>query len=860
MAAGAPLLLKFATSAAVQFAQARIQQEIAGLTEVGSLDKISASLKKPGAPIAMCYGQEAVVNGIISWLHVGPPQKTTHRSTGQVIHRYKADMAITWCDTFGIPIHRVNQIRFQKRMVYNADPSVTLVSSGLTVERFVESSGKVIQKIFSDDPDVDLSRFVSGSRINVSGFNAGGNNGNLKCLQSMKLNAPGESAVWLRNGSAVTCSGSCGTATLTQTGKSFVNNDLKDINHHSETGVMEMPGSNFHEPDPLMQSILGENEVETYRGRAVSVIERLKLKHYGSSVPEPEAVLATSSSPVPLSDVIENMLDRTEKAITDLGTPIKIKRDVSDLTSTIVRGATFRPTATPLQMMQVLSLAYNMTMQARGETLAFFRRESAERVTIDSSDLAAHVFGAEYKRQFERTKERPQQIPTGVEVRYYNASNGYEQDSETYYRTQGAEENIESIELPLTLVPDEALTIAKRNAYLAETIDHRSRIFVPQKLELAESDIAALVDEHGRSHSIIIDSVVNHVDGTTEIDGAEEQDHALATVAVADVRRGDDPPRGIQTPPEMLVHAFECGPIEVADMRTPSLFIGVNSYDVDQFPSVYDLYESADGVTYGKILTELAGQATIGIGQGTLGAPVVLGVMDEVNTIDVYVNGRELVSATDQELFVLGQNRAMLGNEVIAFRTPTALGDNVYRLSGLLRGLLNTERFVATHGANEPFTLISDGQYHRIGKSAADVGQAFYEDEDPDEYEEAIVVLGGETVKPWAPTAVTWDRQNTGSPSPGIRIDWVRRTREPGPVLGSHPLIEEVQKYRVRVLDSPGGTQLEDYPVKGRTFFNYSESNQIADGITPGDPITVAISQWSALLGAYSYEVEATVG
>ena len=55
--------------------------------------------------------------------------------------------------------------------------------------------------------------------------------------------------------------------------------------------------------------------------------------------------------------------------------------------------------------------------------------------------------------------------------------------------------------------------------------------------------------------------------------------------------------------------------------------------------------------------------------------------------------------------------------------TATAGSGDAYTLSGLLRGLLNTEDQTGSHTANEPFAMLSLEALNRLELAASDVGR-----------------------------------------------------------------------------------------------------------------------------------------
>ena len=169
----------------------------------------------------------------------------------------------------------------------------------------------------------------------------------------------------------------------------------------------------------------------------------------------------------------------------------------------------------------------------------------------------------------------------------------------------------------------------------------------------------------------------------------------------------------------------------------------------------------------------------------------------------------QLESVSDLQL-LNGRNAALVvdadgGAELIQFRDVTPLGNDIYRLSTLLRGRRGTEaRLAHAPGAvivvldddgalfTEPLGLIGQPlRYRGVGR-----GEAF------DEADTVTQTLRGTDLKPYAPAHVAgaWT-------AAGITLSWRRRTRIGGDWrdgTGTVPLAEAAEAYEVDILDVPG--------------------------------------------------------
>ena len=92
---------------------------------------------------------------------------------------------------------------------------------------------------------------------------------------------------------------------------------------------------------------------------------------------------------------------------------------------------------------------------------------------------------------------------------------------------------------------------------------------------------------------------------------------------------------------------------------------------------------------------------------------------------DIGIRTRELGGvfsfASDLEL-ANGENRAIVGNEIIAFGSWTYIGSGVYQLTHLLRGLECTEPWIGLHEPGDLFVL-ADDNLQRAALESADINQ-----------------------------------------------------------------------------------------------------------------------------------------
>ncbi|MEL6493933.1 MAG: phage tail protein [Cyanobacteria bacterium J06623_7] len=220
-------------------------------------------------------------------------------------------------------------------------------------------------------------------------------------------------------------------------------------------------------------------------------------------------------------------------------------------------------------------------------------------------------------------------------------------------------------------------------------------------------------------------------------------------------------------------------------------------------------------------------------------------------TVDVIVNEAELESVSDNDL-ALGFNVAVIGEQIIQYKTATLINTNTYRLTDITAGLRGTEtqpnavngdRFVLLKGVNAELDRIT-GEVADIGEiryfKALSAGQIL------DEVDPIQFVGQGIAQRPYAPINIAATKDGVGN----ITVTWDRRDRH-GVGMNNPPLSETAEEYRVAFLDS-SNVEVSSQIVNQSSVI-YSDQNQTADFGALQNSIKVSVAQISSSYGVGSY-------
>lgn len=261
-----------------------------------------------------------------------------------------------------------------------------------------------------------------------------------------------------------------------------------------------------------------------------------------------------------------------------------------------------------------------------------------------------------------------------------------------------------------------------------------------------------------------------------------------------------------------------------------------------------DIHAGADLDTL-SVRARLGRPATLGVTLTEL-SPASPHRVDRAGSLTVRMEGSSLSSASLGAVLA-GRNALAIqaGDgvwEVIGYRDAQLISPDVWRLSGLLRGQRDGAASEAVILAGAPVVLLDEAvvpmevaAFERggplkvraapAGGPPAGAGAA-----------EATVVWTGRALRPLAPAHL-----RTRMVGGDLRVSWIRRARAGGDVwAGEVPLVEGVERYRVRVLD--GAAVLREVEVSEPVFV-YAAVMRAADA--PSSAARLEVAQADALYG-----------
>ncbi|WP_420606226.1 phage tail protein [Novosphingopyxis sp.] len=590
-----------------------------------------------------------------------------------------------------------------------------------------------------------------------------------------------------------------------------------------ETGFRFHSGYGDQPADPLIAQAEGD-EAPGFRGLAYAVFENLQLADYGNRIPSLGFELFERGGSVRLVEIAGEASGG------------RVRGD----DPATVRG--FAASGTARDVVQLIVEGTGLRLARGGE--GFLLNGQPPRGGAISDPVV--TLGAEALDRPERSRAPLGDYPTAIEYRHYDIARDYQAGLQRARRA-GVGCGVARLDFPAAMTADEAMVLAVSLARRAGAERERLRLAVAHGAD--DLRAGSTLDWDGARWTI---SEIEHRRGamlvtarslarTTPIAAGglsgralREADRAhgptrLMLVELPDIARGGG------DRPVVAAAAAGLSP----GWRRAALSIG-NGGD-----SLRPIGVTAPAAVMGVLEYPLAATPP-----GLVDArsrPVVRLLNPEMTLRDA-----------DRAALLTGANIAAIGGEVLQFERAVALGETLYRLERLYRGLYGTEAH-GDHAAGGTFLLLQrdrlrllEGPEIAAGLplSAAALGIA------DERAVMASVAITGRAALPFAPVHFT------AEPLPGgaLRLRWVRRSR-----LGAEwslsvepPLGEDTELYRLSATDDAGtplaqwetaspqcvavGTMLGDWREGGVDRLHFAVRQVGRGGLSPAAHIAVSLN------------------
>jgi len=535
-----------------------------------------------------------------------------------------------------------------------------------------------------------------------------------------------------------------------------------------------------------------------------------------------------------LAGILSDLCQRSGLTTEDLGV---------EKLSEQVEGFVISSQETIRDIIEGLKQAYFFDIVESDNILEFIPRGATSLQEIPETDLVARQ-GTDNKEQFKIIRAQEIELPKRVNVVYFNRLANYQSCTQYSQREVTTSREMLTLDLPLVFSDQRAKTIADISLF-SDWIGRTSYQFdLPTKYCTLEPSDIITVTVSGVAHRMRIISTHRNVTGIIRIKAVAEDisTYDFYTAPGVSSELLIENKHIPVTHMELLdIPAF---PADDADKGV----LRIAGAGLSEGWGGAAVYRSDDnGANYTR-LNDLVAPAIMGVVSNALAAGTPT-VFDEINTITVILVGSGQLQSVTEIAVLNGANAALIGNEIIQFRTATLIEPGKYTLNGLLRGRLGTEWAMNTHIAAERFILL-DGRVNSkpmannmLGLSrkykAVTFGATIASAIDQD------FTYSGVALKPFSPVSISGERDISGN----LIINWIRRTR-----LGGNwqdnidvPLNEVSEVYEVDVMD--GSNVVRTFNNLDMPTATYTASQQIADFGSLQSNVALNIYQLSGVIG-----------
>jgi len=618
-------------------------------------------------------------------------------------------------------------------------------------------------------------------------------------------------------------------------------------------GITFYLGTDDQLADPTIEGS-EPDDVPAYRGRTYFVIRDLQITDYANVPPMSMEALVRRRTDHTLQEVIEEVCERAGLQPSEV--------DASACSSIIAKGSYALGPQSAQSVLENLLVAYDVVVQGLNGVQTFFPRADAEQVTVADEDLAAHMLDGDTERDYIVEDGNRASIAREITVQYRDPSKRMITGSQRVRRAASTGLRAEKVDLGVAMSAEEAHAVAGRLLWLSETSARQVTVQLPPTYMDSVRESTRLSLNIGDRPIVILLSQVDRGDnGLLLCTGVREDVRLLDQPAIASaslfVEEQVVQGRGF-TPPPPAWGIFDNACLDDAHVEQPGFYWWASvAGDVNTPNTGFSLFESVDDGSTWSVVAYSAFSATDGSCTSALSDAAIPGFWDEASTLTVVLRNGAIGLESVTELQCLnGANRAIVGREVIGYRTATLTARNTYELTGFLRGLQGTEQEIDKHFVSDGFVSLSNPGVEFVELNSAALFQERLYKVVPDggrltDYPEVSAVPAGSSVRPLVPVHITVNRDA----SDNITITSTRRGRGVNRLFSPAPvnLHEARVVYYFDIADPVTPTivvrRVSVVSADETVDASYTAAEQTADGYTPGDPITFEVKQLSAWLG-----------
>ena len=538
---------------------------------------------------------------------------------------------------------------------------------------------------------------------------------------------------------------------------------------------------------------------------------------------------AIDASDISLADVVGDLSQLAGLQLSDL--------NASDLEAIEVHGFVIARQATVRSSLELLMQAYKFD-SVESEGLIKFVPLGADPIeTFELDDFVLSESGEEASAYLPLSRADELEMPRSVTIKFSNPLSDYQTGAQTATRQVTFAQNDTTVEFAMAFTDAEAKAVADAALYSAWAARITTSWTSAFKFAHVEPTDVVMVD----GNLIRITKRTTHANQIT-FEGSFETGQVMihSPVAATPLPAG----QSINVPGSTFWSLLDI-PALVDFEADAGWYAAATGYN-DAWPGAVIFKSSDEGGTYinAALLTAATPMGAVAESLGSF----TPNLFDEFHVLTVRVLAGELYSATESAVFN-GANMALVGDEVLQFKSAELIAANTYALTGFLRGRLGTS--TEGHLAGERFVLLDRSTMVRLSGTVAELNQArLYKGitlgRSLDTSAAQSLTNTGQALKPLAGVQLGGGRDA----SDNLTINWVRRTRLDAGWQDyvDAPLAESTEAYEIDIYDSGFTVVKRTISVTSSTA-TYTAAQQVTDFGSTQSSVAMRIYQLSATVG-----------
>lgn len=514
------------------------------------------------------------------------------------------------------------------------------------------------------------------------------------------------------------------------------------------------------------------------------------------------------------------------------------KIDISEIKK-LVAGYNLSSSARGIDAISDLQEVYFFDM-VDGEKIKFIPKEG-EITEINFDKLTFENSPAKTDFILSLEKNLQKNLISEITLNYISQNNNYQVGSYNIKREEIDNGRKTEVNSPILLNNSTAQNIAKNLLLQEETLSQRAEFFLPYEYSYLEAgDIIKITTENNEYLFRII--LTDCEDGKIRI-SAVNYEANIYNYNIADLENSET--EIVEEIADTHLEILDIPSLQNdVDITKPILRMAVCGTSGNWDGAAIYMSNISDVSGFQKII-DVTNGATIGTLLGSVDPSSPL-IMDKTSEVEINLISGSLESVTDSNLQDF-KNLALIGDEILQFKTANILGENNYELKNLYRGRFGTEGNLE-HSAGERFIMLDDNivkleiplQYlgNQLWIKAVSFGKSL------EDTEAVEITFAANSLKPYSPVYIS----GTKNISNDIEIDWVRRSRAGNSFSSTVeiPLYENAEKYEIDIYD---GADVVRTLEATNSEITYEYANQITDFGTSPTSLNVKIYQVSDKVG-----------